>query len=79
MTTCFAIGCGRPARARGLCPSHYRQVLRGNLLTPLRGQGVALERVSLRVPGPVRIRVQADPPGARDALETWASTPRRLR
>lgn len=61
---CAVKGCGRPARARGACGSHYREWKRredaGEVVTiadlrPLRGPGgrigeVALETVIVRLP-----------------------------
>ena len=79
-TTCTGPDCGRPAICHGLCAAHYRQSQRGPTLRPLRGaHGQRGAEPLVRLPG-LRVSagcaaaVGADPPGARSALESWAST-----
>jgi len=75
MTPCSVPGCGREAKAKTYCASHYRQHQRGATLRPLGppvGKRPAGVRVNLRVtPGAAR-RVASDRLGARAALESWA-------
>jgi hypothetical protein len=46
---CSAPSCTRPARATGLCASHYAQVRRGHTLRPLREEQ-DLVRVQVMLP-----------------------------
>ena len=69
---CTGPECSRDVVARSLCASHLRQIQRGKPLTPLRGQGPALDRVSLRVSPECRERVLTKPAAARLVLEIWA-------
>lgn len=69
----------RPAAIKGLCRGHDAQTRRGiSPLRPLRGPrgqlgAKPLVRLrGLRVSPAAAERVEADPAGAREALETWA-------
>jgi len=67
--------CGRKVRARGFCSGHLAQEAAhpGEALRPIRRRPAeALVVVGLRVPAAVREAVQADPAGARAALQQWA-------
>jgi hypothetical protein len=73
-TSCTGPGCARPARAMGLCSSHYQQRVRGLQLSPLRQRPAEpLVTLGLRVPQLVRAAASADPAGARAALLAWVA------
>ncbi len=73
MSTCTGPACSRPARAAGLCASHYRQRLRGRPLVPLRPLPTeALVTLTIRVPPRIHNAARQDPSGARGALLAWA-------
>lgn len=74
---CEVEGCRERAAVGGLCRGHYAQRQRGQPLRPLRGAhgqlgDEPLVSMRLRVPEPVRDAAQADPGGARKALEGWS-------
>jgi hypothetical protein len=60
---CSAPACDRPARARGLCASHYQQHRRGRPILPL---GLHMDRARVPLPG---LRVTKE---CADALERRA-------
>ena len=78
MATCTYPGCDRGAAASGLCSGHYQQQRRGRALSPLRGrhgqrEASPLVRIrGLRVSPACAVLVEADPEGARMALEAWS-------
>ena len=70
---CNGPKCRRPATAKGLCNSHYKQLLAGRPLTAIREKGSPLVLLSTRVPqevidalGEDRVRK------ARTVLVAWA-------
>ena len=74
---CTGPYCTRAAVTRGCCDAHDKQRRRGLALTPLRGAhgqlgAEPLVPVSLRVTPACASAVEADPQGARSALERWA-------
>lgn len=82
MTPCSYPGCPRPAYRDGsaptspnrYCAGHRAQIYRGTPLRPLRGPGDEPRQVvQLSVSRPAAERVRADKPGARAALERWAT------
>lgn len=82
MTTCSFKDCPRAATARGLCPGHYRQQLRGRVLTPLRGRAgrrgaEPLEPLTVWLAPASLARLDAQGPtraeAARSVLDAWAA------
>jgi hypothetical protein len=71
VTACSGPSCDREPVAHGLCPSHYRQQLRGRPLAPLRA-GPARVHVSMRVSPRAAKRISRDYAGAVAAVEAWA-------
>jgi hypothetical protein len=85
MTTeavCSVDECGKPARAAGLCPTHYQRQRRGKALeAPLRGEVAPLAPVSFRASAAVLEALEAEASARqleksdviREVLEGWAA------
>lgn len=77
MKLCAGPKCRRPAKTKGLCNSHYVQMIRGRPLTPLLDyHRPRMGRALICLPADVLAVVKADPAGARAVLTRRAKRTR---